>query len=50
MQLRPPVLLKQGRDHSEFIVRLKDYMPTKQSLVDGLLSAAEQQFDLQVGL
>eukprot|EP00877_Chromochloris_zofingiensis_P004934 jgi/Chrzof1/14441/Cz09g03030.t1 len=38
---------RQGRDHSEFIVRLKDYMPTKQSLVDGLLSAAEQQFDLQ---
>jgi hypothetical protein len=46
---RPPALPAQGRDHSEFLVRLRDVLPGRQQLLDGLVGAADAQFTLQVG-
>lgn len=38
----------QQRDHDEFVVRLKDVLPSKQQLLQDLQDNAAQHFDLQV--
>lgn len=38
----------QKRDHDQFLVRLKDVLPSKQQLLQDLQANAAQQFDLQV--
>jgi hypothetical protein len=39
----------QQRDHDEFVVRLKDVLPSKQQLLQDLQGNAAEHFDLQVG-